>query len=482
VKKLLIFAVCLLALGFAANSFAIQAEIPADTTAAIAKGGTQITIGGDLRVRGVIQSNTGDFNSNSTSDSGTHGKNERMFYDYRYRLNVEAKVTPNTIGFIQFDVAEGDSAGTNGVMGTSADGTKDGRGSIKYGEAKTNDVRLTQAWIQHSGSGLFGIPAYFKFGHQPITIGAGVFYSHTYNNDDAFVAGISPIKGLDLTIATVKLNENTESAADDADAYSFMATYAFSKALKAGLDVSLVDLQNGSAPTTVAVFGAGAHTKAQLWNIGLNVKGDVQGFKLYGTADFQLGQLKLQGADNYDFRGFAITAGASYKFAPVKVALDLGYGSGDSNGADKKISTFMTAQSNVVHYTFVYDYMTKNAGGNTCGGLQNTLFAKLGASGDVMKGLNIGGSLTLLEAAKRAYGDGVNSASPISSSTNTPSSRYIGTELDATLTYQIDKGLKYFVEAGYLFAGKYWRVPVNGSTTTHVDDPWAVRHGIQLTF
>ena len=68
-KKLIIFAVALLALGFAANSFAIQAEIPADTTAAIAKGGTQITIGGDLRVRGVSAQNTRDFNKHVTDGS-----------------------------------------------------------------------------------------------------------------------------------------------------------------------------------------------------------------------------------------------------------------------------------------------------------------------------------------------------------------------------------------------------------------------------
>ena len=74
-----------------------------------------------------------------------------------------------------------------------------------------------------------------------------------------------------------------------------------------------------------------------------------------------------------------------------------------------------------------------------------------------MKGLNIGGSVTLLNAAKRAWGGGNLGVTGGA----TTSSRYIGTEIDATLTYQIDKGLKYFVEAGYLFAGNFWKGPAD---------------------
>jgi hypothetical protein len=497
VKKLFIFAVALLALGFAASAFAIQAEIPADTTAAVAKGKTQITIGGDLRVRGVAANNTSDFNRHVTSD-GSFGKNERMLYDYRYRLDIKAQVTPNTVGFLRFQVGEDTASGQNGVMGNPYD--YDARGSIQFGDTNTNTVRLNQAWIQHSGSGLLGVPAYIKVGHQPVTVGAGVFYSHTYNNDDAIVLGVSPIKGLDLTLLTVKLAENSELAADDIDLYSLMASYQINKDWKVGIDVSLLQAQHNAGligddyylflspanswPTTVYWDG-----KYDLWNIGLNVKGTpVPGLKLYATADFQFGELKSNEwgwQTSKDFRGYAFTFGGSYKFAPVTVALDFGYGSGDdatdaNNMNSRKFKTFMTAQSNVQHYAFVYDYYTVNAAGNAAGGLQNTMFAKLSANGDVMKNLNVGGSIILLNAAKKAIGD--NLTNWIAET----DSRYIGTEVDATLTYQIDKGLKYFVEAGYLFAGNYWKAPVNMNQRQNLDssvsDPWVVRHGIQLTF
>jgi hypothetical protein len=75
-------------------------------------------------------------------------------------------------------------------------------------------------------------------------------------------------------------------------------------------------------------------------------------------------------------------------------------------------------------------------------------------------------------------------------------SSYVGTEIDLDVTYQIDKGLKYFVEAGYMFAGNYWKgatatyhPAVTGAaafpaywSTRKISDPWAIRHGITLSF
>jgi hypothetical protein len=63
---------------------------------------------------------------------------------------------------------------------------------------------------------------------------------------------------------------------------------------------------------------------------------------------------------------------------------------------------------------------------------------------------------------------------------NTTDSRSIGTEFDAKFTYQIDRNLKYWVEGGYLFAGKFWKA-VTGANNDP-DDAYAVRHGIQLNF
>jgi hypothetical protein len=475
VKKFFVFAVALLVLGFAASSFAIQAEIPADTTAAIAKGGTQVTIGGEIRTRAFTRQNTADFNRNvATSTSGVSstqfGTGEAQAYDFRVRLSVEAKMSPNTIGFIQMEAGGG---GDNTVENTAfgSEGCKGLGGTFKCGDVKANEFRVLQAWIQHSGSGLFGIPAYVKVGHQPITIGQGVFYRHDLYNDDAIVVGITPIKGLDITAVTVKLFEGAQNSADDQTLYSGIISYAFNKDISAGVDVSLLQTQvNGVVPSTALLT-----TKADLWNIGANIKAMVSGFKLYASGDFQLGQANITG-NKYPFRGYALTGGVAYTFAPVTLSLDLGYGSGDKK-SDQKLGTFMTAQADQARFTWIYDYFTVNSAGNRDGGLQNLFYAKAGATGEVMKNLTLGANVTLLKAAKKVYGGGSIAAGSDAGLPTTSSN--IGTEVDLYASYQIDKGLRLYVDAGYLFAGNYWK---SATGQTKISDPWAIRPGFILNF
>jgi hypothetical protein len=56
----------------------IPASIPSDGTQAVAKGGTQVTIGGELRVRGVSTQNTSDFNGHSAAGSGFGGNEKQV--------------------------------------------------------------------------------------------------------------------------------------------------------------------------------------------------------------------------------------------------------------------------------------------------------------------------------------------------------------------------------------------------------------------
>jgi hypothetical protein len=86
-------------LGFTAVAFAIHAEIPSDTQAVVAKGTTQITLGGEIRARGEIQEV--DFNKDTPGAS---------YYDSRVRLSVDAQVTPNTSGFVQVEAGNGYTA------------------------------------------------------------------------------------------------------------------------------------------------------------------------------------------------------------------------------------------------------------------------------------------------------------------------------------------------------------------------------------
>jgi hypothetical protein len=76
-NKIIFFAAALFVFSFAAISFAIPAAIPADSTQAVARGGTQVTIGGELRVRGVNTQNTSDFNGHAAAGT-SFGATERQ--------------------------------------------------------------------------------------------------------------------------------------------------------------------------------------------------------------------------------------------------------------------------------------------------------------------------------------------------------------------------------------------------------------------
>ena len=163
-KKYLVIALAaLFVLGFAASSFAIHAEIPAETQAVVAQSATQITIGGEIRVRGLYQENTQDFNSKATSslNNGDAAK-----YDERVRLQIEAKVTPNTTGLIQLEA--GNDTGVSQDITNWGSEASGATGTLGFSNGKQSSMKVLQAWILHQGSGLLSVPALVKIGHMPI--------------------------------------------------------------------------------------------------------------------------------------------------------------------------------------------------------------------------------------------------------------------------------------------------------------------------
>ena len=158
-----ILAVFVLLLGFAAMAGAAPAEIPSDTTAVIAKGKTQITLGGELRFRGYYWKNK---NVKDENWYGPSGSSNESGYDYRVRLGLEAKVTPNTTGYIEFE--SGDETSDNVRWGSASGGA---RGVYRFGNTKESKVTIRQAWVQYQCSGLHGVPAGVKVGRQLLKLG-----------------------------------------------------------------------------------------------------------------------------------------------------------------------------------------------------------------------------------------------------------------------------------------------------------------------
>ena len=430
-------------LGFAASAFAIHAEIPSETTATVAKGSTLITLGGELRVRGEIQKNT-DFNDDTNAGDSSA-------YDQRVRLSVTAAVTPNTMGQITLESNNGTDVNDNVTWGAPVSGAK---GVYAQGNAKKGDLRILEGWILTKGSGLLGIPSGLKIGHMPLALGNKLFFDHTKFGDDAIVFFMDPTKEMHVGFLTIKFNENTNAAADDSDAYVGLMTYKFSKDSSMSFDATYVNdmgnLLGGLVP------GADVH----FWNFGLRGDAKIAGFGIKGDIELQTGKITDLGAtDDQKFKGIAALVGLSYKLDPVTLSLDAAYGSGD-NDDDNDFETFVTSLGADQHYTYVYEYRTANAAGNANGGLANTTYIKLGADMGLMKDMNASLNAYYLRASKK----------------NVNGDKGIGTEIDAKVTYKIDKNLNYWVEGGYLFAGNFY------DAAKDADNAYAVRHGIQLNF
>ena len=439
-------------LGFAASAFAMHSEIPTDTQAVVAQGTAQLKLSGEIRFRGEIRSNIIDFESDAKTVTAV-GPSEGSNYDTRVRLNIDAKLTPNTSGRIGIETGNGANGDTDnwGVARATTGAT----GIYAQGNSQAGGVNLYEAWILHTGSGLLGIPAGLKVGHMPLKLGYGLFFDHTRFGDDAVVAFIDPSKELHMGLVNAKFSEGADVAgANDSDAYVFVVVYKPSKDTNLGADVTYVNDQNGN-------LGFGAGTDVHFWNIGLRGDTNISGLGIKLDAELQGGKLTDVGATDLKFAGYALLAGLSYKLDPVKLSLDFAYGSGD-NDADNKIENFVSSLGNDIHYTYVYEYRTGALNAGLSQGLNNTTYVKLGVDSDLTK--EISGSLNGYWLRASKVGAGV--------------SKSIGTEVDAKVSYKIDKNLMYWVEGGYLFAGGF----VTDTVNANKENAYAVRHGLQLNF
>jgi hypothetical protein len=414
-------------LGFTAVAFAIHAEIPSETQAVVAKGTTQITLGGEIRARGEYKEV--DFDNDTPGDS---------YYDSRVRLSVDAQVTPNTEGFVQVEAGNGDTKDNY----TWGDGNNGAKGIYGVGNAKRGSFNILQAWILHKGEGLLGVPAGVKVGHMPLALGNKLFFDHTKFGDDAIVFFVDPTKELHIGLLTAKFREGATNDADDADAYVGLFNYKLANGSISG-DVTYVD--DRSTPD-------GLH----FWNLGL--RGDMNVDTITIRADVELQTGSTGTTPDIDFAGYAFLVGADFKVDPVTLTVEFAYGSGDDDATDDKNKNFVTSLGADPHFTYVYEYRTNNACGYASGGICNTMYVKLGASAQPVKDLTASLNLFWLRANEvPAGGD-----------------KDIGIEIDPKITYKIDKNLTYWVEGGYLMAGDFWG--------PNADDAYAIRHGIMLSF
>jgi hypothetical protein len=452
-------------LGFAASAFAIHAEIPAETQAVVAKGATQITLGGELRFRGEYKHAT-DLNQSTIVENADDSD---AAYDGRVRIRIQADVSKNTMGVIHLETG----SGTTDVYAWGTTGEAAGV-YRQVGGGKKGTLDVLEAWILHKGSGLLGIPAGLKVGHMPLALGNNIFFNRTKFGDDAIVLFFDPTKELHIGLLTIKLMENTSGITDDATAYVALLAYK-GNGFNLNADYTRVDDQRNHITTNGVANGGTAmgagDNGTQLNNIGLRADVTFGNLNVMADVEMQSGKSDYAGSlADIKHKGRAYVVGAKYKLDPATLSLGYGVGSGDNDSADLDNNVFVTAVPNTQNMTYVYDYRVVGATGLTNTGIANTTYVKAGVAANLTKDLSADLNYYVLRATKANSGTAINGLT-------THLSKKIGSEIDAKITYKIDKNLVYFVEGGYLWTGAFY-----DSATIVADDVYAVRHGITLSF
>jgi hypothetical protein len=423
----------LFVLGLAGSAFAIHAEIPEDTQSIVAKGTTQVTVGGNIMLRGETRNNTTDFNG----DVGDH----MNLYNARVRLLVDAKVADNVSGRIHLE---------NGTYTWGEDNAA--AGIYTMGNSKRDDIELLEGWINYN----FG-PAAVKVGHMPLALGNKIFFDHTKYGDDAIVFYADPNENVHVGVLTAKFEENSGTDnSDDADAYVALVVY---KGEGFGVSGDITMVKDGDQDGTYC-SAAAEECGVQVYNVGVRGHGTVGPVTLKGDIEGQFGELDSE----VGVGGMAALFGASASLGAVNLSGELAYGSGDDDGED--FDAYITSHNSDGQYVmFVYDSRVRGASGATDAGLSNLMYLKLVADSDVSETVNVKGAMAYMMAAEDTNLNGGELDDEV------------GIEIDAKATVKLAKNLKYWVEAGYFLTGAIYE-DADGTA----DDAYALRHGIVLSF
>lgn len=376
-------------------------------------------------------------------------------------LTIDAKVTDNLQAYMELETCDNQTLGVSGLYKW---GTQDSK--------PVADLYFRQLWIQYTGSGLLGVPAGVKIGHQLLTLGEKQFLNHERFGDDAIVLFVQPTKELNIAAILGKLYEGTYALnTDDTDLYTILATYKLDKDNTLGINYSYIN--NSMLDLTFQ-------------NLGLHANGLIAGALTYAAEfDTQFGHVfdkdsPVTGYDQLTFKGWGFMAKAGYKIDPVNLRASFAIGSGDNDDSDSNIREFqftggsdaVSPLARFVHYTQIYERTVRTSareqvlGGDLVrnSGIANTTYYNLGADLMATKDLNLSLDGFIIRATK--------------SWPDVEGAKSIGSELDLKGSYKITKNFTYFVEAGAFWPGNFY------GDTFGIDDSnvTQVIHGINLTF
>ncbi len=429
----------------------------------------EITIGGKLITKGWYIKNADPANDFMPVDTDSEA-----FWHSNVNLTVDAKVDDNVRGMVEIETAVGTSRNSGLWYWGNYDTKPDAH------------LRLRQAWIQYTGSGLLGIPAGIKIGHMPISLGEKIFLNNERFGNDALLLWIDPVKELHLAAGTTKLNEgDIYNHFDDLDGYVLIGTYKLNEDTTLGVNY-LWAHSDGNCPSLSAVNNVDS---LNFHNVGIHANGKVAGLSYAAEADYQFGEVEnvAFSGDDITPKGWAIFAKLGYTIDPITIRGAFAMGSGDDDANDDDCEEFQTLlgpdygpTARLVHYTQIYErtvrtaaysaVLTTELGGNARNtGIANTTYVNLGVDVSPMKELSLsldGFYLWATEtgAWEDTVGDDVDST--------------VGWEVDAKLNYKLAKNLCYFIEAGYFNAGDFY----HDAFGVDEENVTQLIHGLSLSF
>jgi hypothetical protein len=318
-----------------------------------------------------------------------------------------------------------------------------------------------------------------KVGHMPLALGNKIFFNHTKFGDDAIVVYADPNKKVHIAALTIKLFEGDANVYDDADAYVALVKADLGNA-KIGGDITYL---TDESPETAGVAAplpipAGALERINLYNIGVQAEFNagpvviwVDGNYQSGTAEDNEDDATL--TDDIDIAAHSLVVGAKMKAGAVNIALDGGYATGQDLDEDEDLNLFLTslgAHGNAPLYTYVYDYRIAGASGVGQAGLSNTTYIAGRVSGKATKTISWKAQVVWLKATEEILNDQGDETDEI------------GTEIDGKIVFQLAKGLKYWIEGGYLSPGAVYDYVDDAGDDTDADAAYAIRNGIALNF
>src|SRR5574341_12414 len=409
-----------------------------------------IKMGGDYRLRGFYTDNLTDGNEDLMDTAA--------YYSSRFMMTTTA--TQDGVSGVVTLLAGSDNRTGNRLLGDP---------DTSFGP-DDSVVELLEAYIKADFK-TWALTA----GRSGLKFGNGVIL-------DDWVDGIWAnlgLGGMDLTLGTAKLIENTQGApvtfigdsgpgtGQDTDLY-FVNAGLGKMGMTNGTNLFLLYLNDRCA----VLVGGG--DEATVWTIGAATDLDMNGIKLKAEFDYLNG---TSDPGDIDIKGYNLVVGAKLDAGGIPLGLDLVYTSGqDPTAAETNVNGF---SGNYPLGIILTNSGAKSFGvtDGTClsvgGGQAYTGGADSCVGGDGLMAIKVSSGLT--------HGDHVVDVAAIwARSTEEPvagGEEDFGIELDGTVTWALTKNLSWLAGVGYLLAGDYWE-----SVAGETDNPMILMTQLGYTF